>query len=85
MCLIWNPPKLGWPDARGVPQSILRKEEVNQQLTEFKVFQLVIAALGALSPSRPFYMLLVPLWGPARKKREEMASACGVCERERVW
>ena len=45
------------------------KEEVNKQLTELTFFQLVIAALGALNPARPFYMLRVPLWGSVRKKR----------------
>ena len=32
---------------------------------EFQIFQLVIiAALGALNPARPVYMLVAPLLGP---------------------
>ena len=86
-------PALVWPGncpsqvrhggARGVQQSILGNEEVNEQLTEFKIFQLVIAALGALNPARPFYMLCVPQRGSIRKTRE-VARVCGACERERV-
>ena len=41
-------------DARGMQQSTLRTEEVNQQRTYFSV---CIAALGVINPARPFLVV----------------------------
>ena len=59
MWLTYSPPKPGWPWGRPAPcsnPSCATRKSTNN----LRIFQLVIiAALGALSPARPFYRLAV--------------------------
>ena len=52
---------LGMPAACSNPSCATRNNRGS-----FRVFLFVIAALGALNPARPAYMLIAPRWCPAR-------------------